>query len=88
MLRDQGFDDFENLLLLTAGQLGHGFKHGARLAARLDRPTSRFTKQRFHSHAQGFCHRQQHVRAGEVPAVFPIADVGLVLPDLPGQFPL
>jgi hypothetical protein len=38
MLRHQGLDDFENLLLLTAGQLGHGFKHRACLAARFDRP--------------------------------------------------
>ena len=73
MLRDQGFDDLDNLLLLTAGQLGHGFKHRARLAARLDgSPRCRFAEQHFHADAQCLCHRNQHIGAGKVAAAFPI----------------
>jgi hypothetical protein len=38
MLRDHRFDDLDNFLLLAAGELGHGGKHRAHLAARFDGP--------------------------------------------------
>lgn len=41
MLRDQGFHHVQNFLLLTAGQLGDGFKYRARLATRLDHAPGR-----------------------------------------------
>ncbi len=62
MLSHQGFDHFQNLLLLTAGQLGHGFKDRARFTARFDCPPwRRFTEQCFHAYAQGLRHWSQNI---------------------------
>ena len=89
MLGDEDFDELGQLRLLPSRQTQCFLKHLAELSARSnDAPGSVFAQQLMHGDAKRLGHRHQHIRTRQVTALFPITNVGLVLADLPGQFPL
>jgi len=69
----------------------HGYLRAdlAELAARSAvAPGAGLAQEFLDRHAQGGGHGDEHVGTGKVPALFPVADVGLVLADLAGQLAL
>ena len=89
MLGQEGLDDLDDLVLLAAGQPSHFLEDLAEPAARnAVAPGAGLAQEFLDRDAQGLGHGDEHVGTGEVPALLPIADVGLVLADLAGQLAL
>jgi hypothetical protein len=89
VLSDEDLDELGQFRLLAARQPQGILKHQAELSTRSnDTLGPGFAQQLMHGDAERLGHRQQHVGTRQVAALFPIADVRLVLADLPGQFPL
>ena len=87
MLADEGFEDVQNLFLLTPRHLGDGFKKLAGASARRDNALgARLAQQFLDGDAQRLGHRREHIRTRNLPAALPIADVGVRLADLLGEF--
>lgn len=86
-LSNKRVDDFENVRLLAARQLGDSFKCLADFATRPgDAARLRFAKQLLDSNAERLGHCRQNIRAWNLSAPFPIADVGGGLVDLAREF--
>ena len=89
MLGDEEFDEVGQLLLLAAWQAGSFLEDLAQFATRCRDALGTGLAQEFLDRdTQGLGHGDEHVGTGEVPALLPIADVGLVLADLAGQLAL
>lgn len=84
---DEGFEDGQNFFLLAAGQLGSGLEKLAHPAAwRKHALGPGFTQQFLDGDAEGFGDGHENIRTRDLPGSLPIADVGMVLADLAGQF--
>lgn len=89
MLGNEGFKQFNNLLLLATRQTGSGLEELTELAAcRLQPLGLRLSEKFLDRNPEGLGHRNQDIGAGKLPRRLPIADVGLILLDLPGQLTL
>lgn len=87
---DVRFQQLDDLLLLPTREARHVVEELAEFAGWRTGafPARRVAEEFFHRHAQGFGHRHQHIGSRQGPAGFPVADVGLLLPDQPREFPL
>ena len=86
-LGDERVDDFEDVFLLAARQLGDGGKGLAGLAADGGIAARRGLPEHFvDGHAERAGDRQKQIGAGRLSAGLPIADVGGMFAELAGEF--
>ncbi len=87
MLCDQGFDNFDDLLLLPPWQFRDSFKCTTGFAAWPNNPLRLWLAQYFvGADSKSLRNGHHHVRTWQVPARLPKVHVGGLLPDLPGKF--
>ena len=85
----QSLDDFGNLLLLASRELGDPLKSLVEATARSDdAPRLGLAKKFLDGDTERTGHWNQHVGTRRVAALLPIANVRLILTNLPGQFAL
>ena len=88
MLANEWFQDRHDLFLLARRQLRRLIEKLTHAACRRKNPLRFiFTQKLFDRDAKRGSHRNEQIRARQIAGAFPIADVGVVLVDLPGELP-
>jgi hypothetical protein len=86
LLSHERFDDFDDLLLLTAWHARHGLEKLAGTATRSgDAGRLGLTEQLLDGYTERLGHGDQNIRPGQVAARLPVQNIGVLLANLTGQ---